>query len=258
MKKAVTYIVVFFAIIALATVLFTFNQVEQAKTDATNSLQFRASLLTDGLKEAVEPNFVNESPGYLQELVEKYANRKRIAGLAAIDSSGNILAESSSLPKGLPESQKVAVQAMDTDSAAGEYTHQGSYYAYATPLHSDHGVVGALLVVQYSDYVSTQLSNIWKHNFTYLLIQICLGLTLAWLVLRWFVYLPARHVAAKIRVARWANDESGYGISDHHPLLEPLLKEMSQLQNELSEAKQIIAEQMSQADSNEHGRQKRE
>ena len=254
MKKEASYVLVFFVVVALATVMVTFNQVEQTRIDLTDNLQYRSSLLADGLKEAVEPNFVTKSTGYLQTLVEKYANRKRIAGLGVVDSSGTVLAESSSLPKGLPESEKVAVQAMDSDKPTGAFTHEGQYYAFATPMHGDQGVVGALLVVQHSDYISTQLNQIWMRSLTYLLLQICLGLILAWLVLRWFIYMPVRKLAAKLRVARWANDESVHGKLDFHPLLGPLMKEMSQLQDELSEARRVIAEQILEANRSEKSR----
>jgi len=250
MRKAATYVLVFFVVIMLGTVMLTISQIEQTKSQLTDNLQYRSSLLSDGLREAVEPNFVNLSKDYLQSLVEKYANRKRVAGLAVVDSSGAILAESSSLPKGLPESEKVAVQAMDGDKEGGDFTHQGQYYAFATPLHGDRGVVGALLVVQNADYINSQLSDIWKRNFTYLLLQILLGLIIAVLVLRWFIYLPVRKLAAKLRVARWANDESEHGKMDRHILLGPIMKEMSQLQDELAEARRVISEQI--ANDREH------
>src|SRR5690606_41768663 len=60
-----------------------------------NDIQYRSYLLSNSLKESVEPNFINKSDAYLQNLVERFFDQQRIAGIAIVDNTGKITAVSS-------------------------------------------------------------------------------------------------------------------------------------------------------------------
>jgi hypothetical protein len=204
-------------------------------------LDYRSSLLTDGLREFVEPDFVSKSEDTLQTLVEKYSHRQRIAGIGVVNENGDVLASSSSLPKGLPESKKIASFAMDAGKDHGDFTDQGRLYAFASPLHDGAKTVGALVVVQQASYINDELAAIWLRNFSTVLVQLVLSLLLLWLVLRWFVYAPIRRIRAIVNVARMANDE--HVDIPKNTFLDPLVNELAQIQKDLAEVRRQVNEQ---------------
>src|SRR5690242_13464780 len=106
MKQTLTVFFSIVAVICLITLALTIFQVNQESAQLENDLKYRSSLLAEGLRESVEPNFINKSDSYLQDLVERYSNRKRLAGLAVVDNTGNIIAVSSSLPKEMSQPEK--------------------------------------------------------------------------------------------------------------------------------------------------------
>src|SRR3989338_2935612 len=89
--------------VSLVALGFNIRQVDQERATLTTNLEQRASLLADSLKESVEPYYANSSQSSfrtsLQKVVDKFANRERLAGIALYDNKGILIATSSGLPK---------------------------------------------------------------------------------------------------------------------------------------------------------------
>ena len=243
MKQVFIIVFVIFSIISLIAIAFTLNQVNQETTRLENDLRNRSSLLTNGLRETVEPNFINKSDQYLQSLVEKYADNKRVAGLAIVDNKGAIVAVSSSLPKEMSQPQEVATNAMDADQEEGIFsTFNGEkMYVFATPLHNNEQVVGSLLVVQNASYIDEYLLGIWTRNVLRIITQGLLLSISILLILRWIIYKPIQLLAESLQKNRYTNNNDSNVSSN--PLFEPLLKEVSHMQESLIQARLEASEE---------------
>jgi trehalose-6-phosphate synthase len=248
MRRALTIALAFFAAIGLVTLGLTYNQVSHQRQQLESNLQYRSSLLAGGLREAVEPNFTDKSDSYLQSLVERYSNKQRIAGLAVVNSNDGIVAVSSSLPRQDSDAQQLAANVMDADTPDGEFVeiNNAPFYVYAMPLHSTQkgkaSVVGALLVVQNASYINDQLDGIWKANLTRMFIQAFVFLLAAVVVWRWVVVMPLQRMTESLRATRLANASSSPAIISGHPLLRPIMSEVTWLQQSLAQAQKTINE----------------
>ena len=245
MKQILTVFVVVFAVISLIAIAFTLSQVNQESVRLENDIQYRSSLLADGLKDSVEPNFINKSDTYLQTLVERYANRQRIAGLAVVDNKGKIIAVSSSLPKEMSQPDQIATNVMDADKADGDFvTFNGKkFYVYAQPLHDKKSVVGALLVVQNAAYIDSRIFDIWTGNFLRIIVQVLLISLAILLFLRWLIYKPIQTLVESLQQERRTSGKKSSHIALHNPLFRPLLKEFSQIQQSLMQARLAASEE---------------
>ncbi|HSA84209.1 MAG TPA: trehalose-6-phosphate synthase [Patescibacteria group bacterium] len=246
MKQIIGAVSVIFIVVGLITILFTLNSVRQEEERLQNDIQYRSYLLSNSLKESVEPNFISKSDAYLQSVVERFVDQQRIAGLAVVDNTGAITAVSSSLPKELPDVQMIATENMDADLADGKFTNfaDKKMYVYASPLHDQNkSVVGALIVVQNAGYIDNRLLEIWKNNFLRLSVQSLLVSFVVLLILRWIIYIPIRKLVEAMQLTRkGANNKSSYRAFDN-PIFGPLLQEVSNMQLNLIEARVAASEE---------------
>ncbi|KKS75230.1 MAG: hypothetical protein UV46_C0022G0001, partial [Candidatus Gottesmanbacteria bacterium GW2011_GWC2_42_8] len=176
MRQIFAAIFLITVIVTLIAVYFTFNQANNEERRLRNDIQYRSTLLAESLRETVEPNFINKSDKYLQDVVERYANKERFAGLAIADNKGNIIAVSSTLPKEMPDATKITADVMDSDQANGDFStfKDKKMYIFAVPLHEDKSVVGSLMVVQNAEYIDTRLNEIWRNTMIRLFTQVLL------------------------------------------------------------------------------------
>src|SRR3989344_3552659 len=89
------------AIFAVSLIVFgfTFNQVNQERLNLSADLQYRTRLLSDTLKESIEPSYSRNSTSTLQRIVDKFADKERIIGLGVFNNRGVPLASSKDMPK---------------------------------------------------------------------------------------------------------------------------------------------------------------
>src|SRR3989344_9054172 len=87
--------------VSLVALGFNIKQVDQERTTLTSNLEQRAILFTDSLKESVEPYYatLQTSQVSLQKIVDKFANRERLAGIALYDNKRGLVCTFSGLPK---------------------------------------------------------------------------------------------------------------------------------------------------------------
>src|SRR3989338_4280181 len=233
MKQIVTAILIFVFVISLISFSFSFTQVTNEETRLENDIQYRSSILANSLKESVEPNFINKSDTYLQNVVERFADNK-----------STIIAVSSSLPKEISNAQKIAADVMDGDKESGDFVdfENQKMYVFASPLHDDKSVVGSLIIVQNAGYISTRLADIWKNNLIRLSIQIFTIAVAVLLVIRWLIFKPIRNLAESLKSTRAGNNDTNKFLANSI-LFQPLTKEISNIQKSLLEARIAVSEE---------------
>src|SRR3990167_9559819 len=245
MKQIIVALLVIVTIISLVVIAFTVNQVAQEEQRLKSDLQYRSTLLAQSLKESIEPNFINKSDAYLQDVVERFSNKERFAGLGIYDNKNKVIAASSVIPEASASAQDVVANAMDADKANGDFETMGNkkVYLLAIPLHDDKSVVGALMVVQNASYIDDRLNEIWRNNLIRLLIQASLLSFAVLLLIRWIIFEPIKGLVETLRLARvGAAEQSSKGLTSSF-FFRPLVKEISNIRSSLQEARISASEE---------------
>ena len=245
MRQIFAAIFLITVIVTLIAAYFTFNQANNEERRLRNDIQYRSTLLAESLRETVEPNFINKSDKYLQDVVERYANKERFAGLAIADNKGNIIAVSSTLPKEMPDATKITADVMDSDQANGDFStfKDKKMYIFAVPLHEDKSVVGSLMVVQNAEYINTRLNEIWRNTMIRLFTQVLLLSIATILIIRWIIYAPIKNLVESIEVARLDNNPKSPNKIPTYPFFQPLVREVNKIQRSLIEARSAASEE---------------
>ncbi|MBI2611754.1 trehalose-6-phosphate synthase [Candidatus Gottesmanbacteria bacterium] len=244
MKQIIGAIVIIVFIISLIVFAFTYSQVEQEEKRLTSDLQFRSSLVAESLRETIEPNFINKSEEYLQTVVEKFADKERVVGLAIFDNKENVIAMTKTLPRQTFVNQEIAAHSMDQDQANGEFVKidKKKIYLFALPLHDKESVVGSLMIVQNADYIDTRLIDIWKNNMIRLFIQALLLSIATLLIIRWIIYQPIASLVESIRSMRMGIPQEEKGKSNYI-FFGPLMREVANINRSLTEARHAASEE---------------
>ena len=104
-------------IIAVSAIVFgfTFSQVNQERLTLSADLQYRTRLLSDTLKESIEPSYSRNSTSTLQRIVDKFADKERIVGLGVFNNRGVPLANSKEMPARITENPDFVFAALDKE-----------------------------------------------------------------------------------------------------------------------------------------------
>ncbi|MBI2474418.1 MAG: trehalose-6-phosphate synthase [Candidatus Taylorbacteria bacterium] len=233
-------------VVILTVFGITAKQINDKKESETAALEYRTRLLADSLKEAVEPYYAGNSTSALQKIVDKYANKEHVVGLAVYDSKGGVVAASADLPKMLLSTSTTVTRAMDTDKSTGDFIKDGdrSIYVFAEPLHQNERVVGAFLVAQNAAYIETGIQEILESNLIRVFIQIVLFLALLYILIHWLIWRPISRLADSIKTARLKGrgEEELANIQDNI-FFRPLVGEISKITKSLSEARLAASEE---------------
>lgn len=228
--------------IAAIVFIFTFFQANREELALSADLQYRTRVLTDSLEESIAPSVLSHGTSTVQKIVDRIAGNERLVGLAVVDNSGVPIAHSEGLEEDIGRNPRVA-EAMDSDAPVGEFsrTLAGRSYLFASPLHSDERVVGALVVVQNASYIDATILRVWRDNILRLLVQLIVIGAAVFALVRWVFFKPLSALTEAIRAARRGEAPSeSHGMGE---LLMPLAGEISKMSSNLRQARQAASEE---------------
>lgn len=232
-------------IIAASAVVgwFTFNQIHEARLTLSADLQYRTRLLVDSLKESVEPYYIGKSEASLRKLINKFADREHLVGLAVYDNKGNAIATSTGFSPYILQNTPIIGAVMDTDKPAGVFTSVGenNVYIFAEPLHDEGRVVGTFMVAQSAGYIEEEINQIWKNNLLRLLIQVIIFSLAIILLVRSVIFKPLNKLVESIKSAR-ANKTSRF-VLPRHSFFNPLMSEIAKVTHSLKQARFAASEE---------------
>lgn len=245
MKQIIISIIIIVTIISLIVVAFTVTQVEKENQRLKSDLQYRSILLSEGLKEAIEPQFVNKSSSQLQNLVDRLKMKERFAGMAIYDKDGNSIATSSGFIAQTPAVQKIAEDVMDADKANGDFvdTKSGNMYVLAIPIHDNTSIVGALSIAQNAGYIDERLWEIWRNNLLRLAVQAGLLSLATLLLIRWIIYTPIKNLVESLKTARSGESKTDAKNPTSSLFFRPLVNEITNIRRSLLEARTTASEE---------------
>lgn len=209
MRVSVRLIVWLIAGVSLVTFLFARSEVQAEKRGLRSDLERRAEVLAESLADVIGPL---EASGprarlqqrHLQEIVERFGNRERLAGVAVYNAQGRQLAVSSRLARELAQDPTVADQVARQDQVGGSFLQLGqtSMHVFVMPLTGDSGVTGKLAIFHDATYIQAESLEIWRKAVWHVLLQVLIITIITLLIVRWSIVGPLTETAQWLREMR--------------------------------------------------------
>jgi len=145
--------------VALVSLLFAAYQVRVQRKNLRNDLSRRAELLAESLQEAIEPLFEKtdrNSDKALQRVVDRFAQREHMKGIAVYEADQSLRVMTSSLSEAFKQAPAAVTRSIEQDKGQGEFTRPAgkAMYLYAVPLERGGKTAGALLAVFDSSFIA--------------------------------------------------------------------------------------------------------
>ncbi|MBZ5600499.1 MAG: trehalose-6-phosphate synthase [Acidobacteriia bacterium] len=224
--------------IALVSLLFSYYQVVVEKRGLRSDLERRAEVLGESLVGNVEGSWDVGSDRQLQRLVQRFANREHLVGVAIYDQLGNTVAMTPELEKTLTATPHVVAQAIAKNHVASSFMRLGGdpVHVLALPLHQKGEVVGGLAVVHDVSYIRAQSLRVWRVGFFRVLTQGFFVVFITLLIVRWSIAGPIARAAHWMRALRTGKISSHQEMPDLD-LFRPLAREVVTMAESLSQAR---------------------
>jgi trehalose-6-phosphate synthase len=246
----------------VVSVLFSWYQVRTEKRILRNNLSRGAEILGEGLQENVEPLLDRESDKGLQRLVDRFAEREHLEGVAVYDPAGRALAITPKLPATFKNWPEVVRNAAAKDAQQDEFSRLKltdaagndnalALYIHAVPLHRNDGLAGALALFQDTSFIDARVNQTMRDSLVNALVQTFLIAGLALILVRWTFLKPLRRTAHWLRTMR-TNGANGAKAPPGLPegeLFDQLHKEVTHLANDLNTARATAEEEARLRDS---------
>ncbi|TSC58472.1 MAG: trehalose 6-phosphate synthase, partial [Parcubacteria group bacterium Greene0416_79] len=232
------------AAVSIIVIGFTFTQVNEERLNLAADLQYRTRLLADSLSEAVEPSLARNSTTTLRRIVDRFADRERIVGLAVFNNRGVSLVASKEIPKRVIDNPDFVFEALNRGEAAGRFEKiEGvPLYLFVSPLFEKKSAVsGALVMVQSASHIDAAVADIWKQNIVRLLVQIFIFSAAVVLLIRWALYKILARFADSVKSARVSKTSKPHIGGPF--FLKPLANEIAKMHLSLTQARFAASEE---------------
>lgn len=248
MKKILLFILGVIFVVTGVVFIVAYRNVNQEELSLTADLQYRTRLLSDSLKEAIEPVYNVHATTALQKIVDRFANRERLVGFTVYNTNGEYVAGSATLTDDVFRNLPIIASAMDTNEAKSEFMKSGgkNLYILVDPIHDEDRVSGALMIVQNASYITDSVLGIWKNNFLPLLFQVVVFSTALFSLIRWGVYKPMNKLAETVKLARTGEKAVPFDSIDEkdtESFFSPLAREISKISRSLIQARFAASEE---------------
>ena len=206
-------------------------------------LERRATILADSLRELVEPLVGKDDPTNLQQLVEHFGNRERLAGVAVYAEDGHPLAMTASLPARfhlLPSIGRQAIQSQQRRSSLVQVGAQRWHLA-ALPMQPDGRLLVTLVLFHNADHLDAYATRVWRENFARLFVHVLLISLITLLIVRGSLIRPMTKTVEWIKRFR-----AGETTNDPLPagdLFAPLAREVTRMARSLTAARAAAEEE---------------
>jgi trehalose-6-phosphate synthase len=244
MKLSLRLIACLVVSISLVTFVVARTQVRSEKRGLRADLARRDEVLTESLQETVEPSLQRGSAVQLQRIVERFADREHLAGIAIYDQDGQVLAASAKLSRSADTPPTVFTAAKAANEGTGGFANlnQSTMYEYAAPLHRGAEFAGVVVTFHDASYIEAQSSQIWRDALWHVIAQVLLIVLITYTVMRWTVVGPITKISAWMKDVR-AGKSVPLPKSSPAQFLGPLASEAAQLGQTLLEARQVARQE---------------
>jgi trehalose 6-phosphate synthase len=233
--------------VALVSLLFAGYQVRTERRTLRNDVSRRAEVLADSLQESIEPLFEKNdrnSERARQKVVDRFAQREHMKGIAVYQADGNLDVMTSTLGGTFKQAPKTAKFSIEHDGGKGEFARVDDtpMYLFALPLERDGKVAGALLVIYDTSFIDSRVLLRLRDALLTALLETLLISGLAFILVRWTFLDPLKRTAKWLRTLRSGEFEVP-GPLPQGELFEQLHTEVAHLARDLGAARAAAAEE---------------
>jgi trehalose 6-phosphate synthase len=182
---------------------FTAFRIGEEQRRLTADLEQRAALLSEGLKEAVEPAVVKGSTQAIERILKKSGRPYR--GIAVYDKYAGLIAATSALVPAPPASMPEVTEAITKGTVQKSLREIDGKrrYVYATPLHRDDDeTAGALVIFLDASHLSDAEWQIWQDNALRFLVLAIVVSLITYLIVRTSITQPITKMAQWTRTLK--------------------------------------------------------
>ena len=233
--------------VALVSLLFAAYQVRTQRRNLRNDLTRRAEVLAESLQEAIDPLFEkNErsSDKSMQRVVDRFAQREHMKGIAIYEADGHLRAMTSSLGTEFKDAPDTAKRSIQKNAAQGDFTavNDAPVYLYAVPLQRGEKTAGALLVIFETGYINFRVLLTVRDASLTALVETLLISGLALILVRVTFLDPLKRTAKWLRTLRAGETQIPASLPQGE-IFDQLNKEMTHLARDLGAARAAAAEE---------------
>jgi trehalose-6-phosphate synthase len=224
--------------ITLISLLSSSYEVRVQKQGLRHDLERRAEVLGESLADKIEPLLKKGSRKDLELVIERFASREHLAGIAVYGPQGEAIAMTRGLAMRLPTEPELVGQATQSGQSTGQFMHLGETPVYISgiPLHQNEAVAGGLAIVHDASYINAQSRRVWRDTFLRVLALVFLITFTTLLIVRWSIAGPIAQAAQWMRALRTGKISSGPAAPDMG-LFHPLAREMATFADSLTAAR---------------------
>ncbi len=226
--------------VTIVSLCSSYYEVLIEKRSMRRDLQRRAEILGDSLARNVERDLQRKNPQTLNRLVQRFAHREDLAGLAIYDPKGQVIAITSQLAPVMTTVPPIVTQVLRDDREADVFQRidTASLNICAFPLHNDDNlVIGVLAIVHDAGYIRSRSLSIWREAFLSALAYVVLIALVTLLIVRWSVEGPIARTAHWMRALRTGRTPSTRIKVPDLDLFRPLVREVTTFAESLSTAR---------------------
>ena len=225
--------------VTLVALCSSYYEVLMLKRGLRRDLQHRAAVLAESLAGNVEHDLDRDAKQTLQRVVDHFANREHLTGLAVYDAQGKPIAITKGLESELAVAPAIVSKAVKTDQGADTFVKfDGSpFHIYALPLHHETDVIGSLAIVHEAGYIHGESVRVWRENFLSALVYVVLIALITLLIVRWSITGPIARTANWMKALRTGRTPSARVKVPDMELFRPLAREVATLAASLNTAR---------------------
>ena len=234
--------------VALVSLLFAAYQVRKERKNLRNDLSRRAELLAESLQESIQPLFERNERNAeraMQRVVDRFAQREHMKGIAVYEASGNLSVMTSTLGNSFKQMPEAAQKALTSDTGHGEFTQiaESPTYLYALPLERDGKAAGSLLVIYEAGFIDSRVLLTMRDALLSALLETLLVSGLALVLVRWTFLDPLKRTSQWLRKLRAGETDTPESALPQGELFEQIQKEVKHLARDLGAARAAAAEE---------------
>ncbi len=230
--------------VTLVSLAIALYQTQGETRGLKRDLERQAIELAESLEKSAAPLLASHAGPELQQLVDRFQSRQRLAGVAIYNERGEPLAITSDLARRLTgEPAPIAVASWREGPAGAFFTAgQQPMHVFELPIESGGALVGALAVFHDASFIQARQAGLWRRALAGVAVQTLLIVCVTLLILRWSLRRPLA------RLTQWLRDvhrgsASGTPEPPEEEVFQPLHREVARLATSLTAARAAAEEE---------------
>jgi trehalose 6-phosphate synthase len=221
---------------------FAYLQIRDERERLAGDLRSRATLVAEGLSDAIEASSAKQSPAAIERIVKKFGQSQR--GIVVYDRFATQRFATPDVSPILPPSLPEVTEAISRNAVTQGYRTLGdrTRFIYAKPLLVDDQPVGAIAVLQDASHLERAEWDRWSYNAVrFLVLALVISVIIA-LVVKFSITRPMAEISSWTRALRSGRPvPPPRNVADAN-MFGPLALEVSRLARSMQRA-QAAAEQ---------------